>query len=397
MGWSSYRPVGLTHYNRSQSYLGYTVITPIGGQSTYLLDIYGAVVHEWRFPDLRAGYGRILKNGNLLLIAQFKSTEAISQERSGDIDLTFEERVRSLGGFANVLREVDWESETVWEYANDFMHHDFLRKDDGNTMFPQWVELDRDFARTVRGGQRTRSRKAPPMLSDEIVEIDAGGNDVRRWKVHELLDPRRDPICPLDGRVEWTHVNSVDLSDDGRILFSSRSTHRVGVIDTDGKLAHKFGSPDFHHQHHASWLSNGNVQVFDNGMHSVGMTRSSIVEYDLEKGEVAWRFTAPQDQQFFSGHISGAERLPNGNVLICEGSAGRIFEATRSGEVVWEWQSPFYTERLSGGSGVYIFRAHRYALDHPAFAGRELSPMRHRKTNHMYGLLKRPGFRGGRV
>jgi hypothetical protein len=32
--------------------------------------------------------------------------------------------------------------------------------------------------------------------------------------------------------------------------------------------------------------------------------------------------------QFFSGHISGAERQPNGNVLMCEGASGRVSEVT---------------------------------------------------------------------
>ena len=386
MGWSAYRPTGLTHYNRSLSSLGYTLVTPIGGEFAYLLNINGAVVHQWRFSDLRVSYGRLLDNGNLLMLAQFKSTEAISQDRSEETELTFEQRVRSLGGFANVLREVTWDGETVWEYKNDFMHHDFCRLPNGNTVVPRWVELDSEFSKTVRGGQRVRRRNAPPMLGDVIIEVQPDGTEARRWKVFELLDPRKDPICPLDSRVEHTHVNSVDVDDKGRIVFSARTNHRVGVIGDNGKLVHKFGAPHIYHQHHASWLENGNVQVFDNGMHRVGMTRSSVVEYDLEKDEVAWRYTAPQEQQFFSGHISGAHRLPNNNVLICEGAAGRIFEVTRTGEVVWEWNSPFYVERLSGGAGVYIFRAHRYQVSHPAVAGRQLVPDRYRETNQMHGL-----------
>jgi hypothetical protein len=41
-----------------------------------------------------------------------------------------------------------------------------------------------------------------------------------------------------------------------------------------------------------------------------------------------WALTAKRrsrepPEHFFSGHISGAERQPNGNVLVCEGASGR--------------------------------------------------------------------------
>ena len=37
MGWSLFRPTGLTHRNADFSG-GYTLVTPIGGDATYLLD-----------------------------------------------------------------------------------------------------------------------------------------------------------------------------------------------------------------------------------------------------------------------------------------------------------------------------------------------------------------------
>lgn len=46
------------------------------------------------------------------------------------------------------------------------------------------------------------------------------------------------------------------------------------------------------------------------------------------------------DYKFYSGYISSAQRLPNGNTLITEGADGRIFEVTRRYEIVWEFVSP---------------------------------------------------------
>ena len=46
--------------------------------------------------------------------------------------------------------------------------------------------------------------------------------------------------------------------------------------------------------------------------------------------------------RFYSSFISSAQRLPNGNTLIAEGSDGRIFEVTREHEIVWEYISPYF-------------------------------------------------------
>ncbi len=40
--------------------------------------------------------------------------------------------------------------------------------------------------------------------------------------------------------------------------------------------------------------------------------------------------------------IPGAQRLKNGNTLICEGLWGRFFEVTRDKEIVWEYILPFF-------------------------------------------------------
>jgi hypothetical protein len=102
---------------------------------------------------------------------------------------------------------------------------------------------------------------------------------------------------------------------------------------------------------------------------------------------IVWEYTASPPEQFFSSHISSAERLPGENVLICEGTAGRIFEITRRGETVWEWISPFTTLRR-GQPSPAIFRSHRYLPEHPALADKELDPHKHADINRMYGLAE---------
>src|SRR3990172_12584866 len=68
MGWSPFRKTGLTHHTPAQTVKGYTLVTPVNGDSTYLIDMAGRIVQRWHFSDLRVFYGRLLPTGNLLVL-----------------------------------------------------------------------------------------------------------------------------------------------------------------------------------------------------------------------------------------------------------------------------------------------------------------------------------------
>ena len=384
MGWSPFRKTGLTHHRPSASVKGYTLVTPLQGEASYLLDMAGQIVQRWRFTTIKPFYSRLLPNGNLLALGTDSSLTPPTIP-PGTIP-PFEVNIRRMGGGATHLQEVDWDGNLVWQYENPAIHHDFIRLPNGNTLFPEWTELPADVARAVRGGYRDR-QKTPPLVSDDFVEVDRAGKEVRRTHLWQLLDPGRDPICPLERRTEWTHTNSLDRMQSGDIVFSCRNNSRVGIVSAaSDKLIWKYGFPSLSHQHHATALANGNVQIFDNGAHRLGTPRSAIVEVNPRDSSVVWEYVASPEQQFFSGHISGAERLSGGNTLICEGTSGRVFEVTRAGEVVWEWINPVVNRNPAGMLVTWLFRAHRYEPDHPALRGRELDPGRQRDLNRMYNL-----------
>ena len=53
--------------------------------------------------------------------------------------------------------------------------------------------------------------------------------------------------------------------------------------------------------------------------------------------KLVWSYTAPN---FYSFNISSAQRLPNGDTLIAEGTQGRVFEVTPAKAIVWEYVAP---------------------------------------------------------
>ena len=89
-------------------------------------------------------------------------------------------------------------------------------------------------------------------------------------------------------------------------------------------------------------------------------------------------YVAPNRTQFFSRRISGAHRLANGHTFITSGRPGRFFEVTPEGQIVREHLNPYagtlLDNRYTNDNPYSVFRATKIAPDHPALAGRDLTP-----------------------
>lgn len=381
MGWSVARPTGLTYHKPELSTKGYTLLTPHGDQKTYLIDMGGRVVHFWQFNHIMPGYGRLLANGNLLMTGSDVNLPMPPKDEPTKAPPPFEQHITRLGGYHTTLVEMTWDGDIVWEYENRAQHHDFFRFANGNTMVPEWVELPEELHKSVKGGYRKPRERLPRLLGDDLVEVNQDQKEVRRIHTWQLLDPRDDPIDLQTRRWEWTHINGIDVNDTGDIVFSARNADRVAIIDSQsGQIRWKY--KETHGQHHPTWVGDGNIQIFDNG-HSM----SRIVEVNPDNDEVVWHYRGVPVHQFFSGHISGASRLASGNILACEGTSGRLFEVTQRHDVVWEWINPFMNNNKRGEPTVSIYRAHRYAPDHPALASKDLDPARHANINRLHNLM----------
>jgi len=134
-------------------------------------------------------------------------------------------------------------------------------------------------------------------------------------------------------------------------------------------------------------LDNGNILVFDNGMHRKFASKdySRAVEINPSTGESVWEYKDEPVSDFYSSFISGCQRLPNGNTLICEGQTGRIFEVTTEGEIVWEFYNPFCLYHPAFGMNNHVFRAYRYGPDYEGLKGKTLDPDRFEWIVHEKG------------
>jgi len=220
-------------------------------------------------------------------------------------------------------------------------------------------------AQKVVGGL-TGTEHDGEMFGDYLVEMTTDGQVVWEWRTWEHLDPVTDAITAVqDLREAWTHANGLAELPDGNIVVSFRNISTVIIIDrrTD-KIIWKLGAPPLSGQHAPTPLANGNLLLFDNGPHRLdhSMPFSRIIEIELATKKIVWKYQEKRECEFFSPRISNAQRLPNGNTLVCEGDFGRFFEVTADGELVWEFVNPYFGEGPTGLNNR-VFRAYRYSKE----------------------------------
>jgi uncharacterized protein (UPF0248 family) len=165
--------------------------------------------------------------------------------------------------------------------------------------------------------------------------------------------------------------------ENGDILASYRPTSTVIRISrSTGKILWKLGPPTVAGQHAPTRLSNGNILIFDNGVHRLddSVPYSRVIEVDPATNQIVWKYQDKPTWNFFSPRMGNAQRLPNGNTLITESSFGRLFEVTKEGETVWEYVNPFFGRPFFGGPPTsesnQVFRSFRYTEEEIARARR---------------------------
>lgn len=338
-----------------KAYRGYTLFSPVGGTEVYLIDMKGRPIHTWRMPFEIGSHGVLLPNGNLLC--------AVTDH---------EEPLADFDGVAGSLLEMDWDSNVVWRYDDPYMHHDFHRMPNGNTILLRWVPTPNDIACKVKGGLPDTEREKI-MWSDSIREINPAGKVVWEWLGYEHLDPEIDKICPLCFRNEWTHANSFIVTPYGDILASFMKTNTIAIINKEnGDITWRWGGfLTLAHPHDVSLLDNGDVMVLGCGIHLAGMEAgySEILQIETKNNNIVWEFREYSVVDFYTPCKGSLQRLPNGNTLICEGDTGRIFELTEGKEIVWEYVNPFYQTSPIYGRNNMLFGVYRYGHDYQGLKG----------------------------
>ena len=395
-----------------ESFEGYTLFSPVYGNYAHLIDHQGNLAHTWRSGERLA---RLLDNGNVL------STGNIESDPDGNVVWKYRypqhhDLLKLPNG--NVL----------------ILSSEYLGFEEAIALGANPDSLGPCSPALVRGARVVEARPTGPESADIVWEWSVFDRLIQDFDPEKpnygvVADhPERVDLnyalaeapCKFDG-VVWMHANALDYNAKlDQIMVTVRHFSEIWIIDHSasaeeaagsaggnagkgGDLLYRWGNPRAHRAgtpadqrlfwpHNAHWIPEGapgagNVLIFNNGWEYPGFKReyTSIDEvappsdgynYRLDAGaaygpsESLWTYTSPERYSFYAYKESGAQRLPNGNTLIADGPAARIFEVTRDGKTVWDFtramQDPFDT----------VYRAYRYAPDHPGLRGLDLTPRR---------------------
>jgi Spy/CpxP family protein refolding chaperone len=223
-----------------------------------------------------------------------------------------------------------------------------------------------------------------------IASIVAKKEELEKLRAIGYLGSAAPGAKPAPVRADWMHSNAVAYdAERDQVLLNVLEFNEFWIIDhstttaeaaghTSGKsgkggdLLYRWGNPRAYRagtlkdqmlfgQHNTHWIpkgrpGEGHLLIFNNGSRRTGGAYSSVDElilpafkdgaYEHKAGTAygpekpVWSYAAPKRSDFYAQFISGANRLPNGNTLICSGPNGTIFEVTPEKEIVWKYVNP---------------------------------------------------------
>lgn len=421
--------------NDAASFNGYTLISPTGSNSDYLIDNCGNVIKSWtsNYPHGEVAY--FLENGHLL--------------RTARVANNFQS-----GGSGGRIELYDWDGALVWSYnysTNEYQqHHDVEMLPNGNILLIAWET--KSSSEAVAAGRNPSLIGNNGVWPEHIIELEPIGSDDANivWEWHlwdhliqdfdatkanygvvadhpELIDINfAASVGGITGGADWIHANAIAYNAElDQIILNSRVFSEFWIIDHStttaeaatssggnsgkgGDILYRWGNPQaydrglaqdqkMYGQHDAHWIPEGytdagKIIVYNNGQDRPGDPYSSVdiinppvdsegnypIQSDqaFSPSQLSWTYDGLPENEFFSGNLSGANRLSNGNTLICVGRIGHIFEIDPAGNIVWDYINPVTPfGPVSQGdfiSNNSVFRAYRYGVDYPGFDGKNI-------------------------
>ena len=441
---STDQTVGL-FLNSSSAWPGYTLMAPMHHTNTYLLNNAGEVVHMWTstYEPGRSAYlmtnghmfragmvkqggpstgggegGRIEEydwNGNLVWAIDYYSPTYIHHHDfkvlpNGNVLMLVAEKktlaeVIAAGFNTNLL------DPSI--FSQGYMLPDCLvevtpTRPNGGTVVWEWHLWDH----MIQDYDPTKNNYGVVANHPERIDVNGTGMKIPQF---------------------WNHVNGIDHNAQlDQVMLSIRGNSEVFVIDHQtttaqaagtnggryskgGDILYRWGNPaqynrgtsanqQLFQQHHTHWIETncpgaGNILIFNNGIGRGYSTINEIVppadaagNYSIATGAAfgpstpVWTYVSSPPPTFYSAEISGAQRLPNGNTLICEGIKGNLFEVTSAGQTVWHYVCPVTSTIMTQGDSIpvdpartdqfmnAVFRVSRYGTNYAGLVGRNLSP-----------------------
>ncbi|WP_430412020.1 aryl-sulfate sulfotransferase [Kordia sp.] len=425
-----------TIVNNQGTFDGYTLYAPAGHTETYLINNCGEVVNQWTSTVSPGNAVYLLENGNLLRAGRIANAAINFGGVGGKIEL--------YDWNSNLLWEYTYSSTTVSQHHDVFPmpNGNILMLAVTTITEAEAIQAGRNPSEINQGklfneqilelqpiGSNTANIVWEWNAKDHLIQdFDATKDNFGIVEDNpQLLDINF--LGSSAGNANWLHFNSIQYDERlDQIVISSRLLSEIYIIDHStttaqaasntggdknrgGDFLYRWGNPQSYKrgtatdqklfgQHYPHFIADGledarKIIVFNNGFSRIPSVSQIDIITPPEDSEGVYTYVSgtaygpastnytykdPVETDFHSRILSSAQRLPNGNTLICDGDDGRFFEITPTEEVVWEYINPVTpTGILSQGddstaSPNLTFRVLRYASDYAAFTNRDLIP-----------------------
>jgi hypothetical protein len=258
------------------------------------------------------------------------------------------------------LSRVNACGEVVWRLPYR-THHSIHLAEDGNFWVSgtKWIESGNPRANDFPGIQI-------PFTEDTALLVSPDGDILKEISVLEALFNSEYKYLIWRNKLQFgydvLHLNDIEsLSSEfaphfpmfspGDLVVSVKYANTIFVMDQDGTI--KWADTDsFIQQHDPDFESDGTISVFDNrsdeSLAGENLGGSRITSLSPGSDESFQIYPQNKNQSFYTYAGGKHQRLGNGNRLITEARAGRVFETSPSGELVWEWiHEPYDQENVS--------------------------------------------------
>ena len=392
------------------------LVAPLDSHYAYLINERNEVLHHWEF-EVSGSNAYLFPDGTLMRSSQEPETEQFDARGSAG-------RIQKVDWEGTLLWDYKYASTSQLQH-HDFEllpNGNVLLIAWEKIPRRQALAAGRDPAKIATDD--LYSEKIVEIQPDGPT----GGKEVWRWRLWDHLVQNHDASLPgygqpkdqprrvdlnyvRDDQADWIHMNAVDYHPVfDQLILSPRWFDELWVIDHStttreaagseggryghgGDLLYRMGNPMSYGQgqlsnkilfgqHNCMWIpagfpGAGDVTIFNNGTSEPKRGYSSVEQFKLpvdasgvyrlseagfEPPEVVWSYS--RGKEMYSFRISGAERLANGNTLICSGDQPWILEVSPDKEVVWDTRKRFVQgarDQDSSEQGA-MFRAPGYNL-----------------------------------
>lgn len=319
-----------------------TAIYKEDNPEVYLIDLSGKNFKSWKnLKDIGISnieYSKLDKEKNLYILSQ---------------DLK--------------LSKLDFEGNLIWSTKGRF-HHDLTFSKNQKYIYS-----------LLRNKKHLKSRGRPLYILEEfIVKLNAKDGEIvekiplflayqkfiPEQKLSEVNLKKRKKFVNTEKDI--LHNNSIaiyncseiSICKEGEVaLISSANISTISFFHLNRKrVIWSYGNGQIQRQHHASYIRNDKIILFDNG---IKREKSRAIMLDIKSKKIIWQYPKKLTKHLYSYQIGGVQYLKNGNFQITFGTMGLVKEVNLSGETVWEFNN-YAGRTVENKLKYYIYRMERY-------------------------------------